>query len=270
MERNALVLIALSVALALLAGCASSPKQQAKIDFKTETMGNFECSNFSDSDLVLFAGRVERNFILGGIKSGETRLFDLSKISGMPDQGAFIMRAVPHETYRTKERGLNSGDVVYTKLVVYDLDSKEKNKTVIPSLIDVSKEFCFLATNESQYPVEFKQYDGVTIATLPPYGTNYRVYIKPSPFPLVLFPIYTYINPKTNAIQTIELSSIRIRAENVSQISNSVIIHEPSSRVDLKSLSGQERLSDSDLASMKIELMSLAAELEPMQLFGEL
>ena len=268
--KRKLVLIAMAVMAVNFSGFAEKRTKIAKINFKTEKAGNFECTNFSDSDLVLFAGKIERNFILGGIKSNETRSFNFSRISEMPEQGAFIMRAVPYETYKTTER-LNNDDAVYTKLIVYDLNSKEKVKTNIPNLIDTSKKFGFLVTNESLHIVELRYTpDGETIATLPPLNSNYGVYIKPTPFPLAVFPVYTYVNPKTNAVQNVELPSITVRIEERERSPVSIDIGRFSGHVDLNSLSKQETLSQSDLTSMKLELMSLSAELEPMRLFGEL
>lgn len=188
----------ITVLALMLTGCASSPKQQAKIDFKTETMGNFECSNFSDSDLVLFAGRVERNFILGGIKSGETRQFDLSKISEMPKQGAFIMRAVPYEAYKTKEKFLHSDNAVYTKLVVYDLDSEEKSKATIEpayGILSINK-YGFIVDNETPFIVELRMNNpqGESIAVVPPHYNGLKVYGFPDDNGLgyQIFPVYIY------------------------------------------------------------------------------
>lgn len=266
--KRKLVLIAMAVMAVNFSGFAEKRTKKTKINFKTEKAGNLECTNFSDSDLVLFAGRIERNFILGGIKSNETRSFDFSRISEMPEQGAFIMRAVPYETYKTTER-LNNDDAVYTRFVVFDLNSK--NKISIPNLIDTSKKFGFLVTNESLHVVELRYTpDGETIATLPPLNSNYEVYIKPTPFPLVVFPVYTYVNPKTNAVQNVELPSITVRIEEREWPLATIDIGKFSKQVDLDSLSKQEMLSQSDLTSMKFELMSLSAELEPMRLFGEL
>ena len=257
--KRKLVLIAMAVMAVNFSGFAEKRTKKTKINFKTEKAGNFECTNFSDSDLVLFAGKIERNIILGGIKSNETRSFDFSRISEMPKEGAFIMRAVPYETYKTKEI-LGYDDAVYTKLVVFDLNSK--NKISIPNLIDTSKKFGFLVTNESLHIVELRYTpDGETIATLPPLNSNYEVYIKPTPFPLVVFPVYTYVNPKTNAVQNVELPSITVRIEEREW---------PLATIDIGKFSKQEMLSQSDLTSMKLELMSLSAELESMQLFGEL
>ncbi|MBD5410060.1 MAG: hypothetical protein HDR53_03120 [Treponema sp.] len=266
--KRKLVLIAMAVMAVNFSGFAEKRTKKTKINFKTEKAGNFECTNFSDSDLVLFAGRIERNFILGGIKSNETRSFNFSRISEMPEQGAFIMRAVPYETYKTKEI-LGYDDAVYTKLVVFDLNSK--NKISISNLIDTSKKFGFLVTNESLHVVELRYTPGgETIATLPPLCMNYKADIKPTPFPLVVFPVYTYVNPKTNAVQNVELPSITVRIEEREWPLATIDIGKFSKQVDLDSLSKQEMLSQSDLTSMKLELMSLSAELEPMRLFGEL
>ena len=158
-----------------------SGQKKAKINFKTEKAGNFECTNFSDSDLVLFAGRIERNFILGGIKSNETRSFNFSRISEMPEQGAFIMRAVPYETYKTKEI-LGYDDAVYTKLVVFDLNNKEKTKMdIVIRLASLINKYGFIVDNKTPFVVELRINDpqGTPIATLPPLCHGLKVYGDP-------------------------------------------------------------------------------------------
>lgn len=93
---------------------------------------------------------------------------------------------------------------------------------------------------------------------------------KTNTFPLAVFPVYTYVNPETNAIQRVELPSVTIRPQEKERPLVSIDIGRFSHHVDLDSLSKQEIISQTDLTSMKLELMSLAAELEPMRLFGEL
>lgn len=179
--KRKLVLIAMAVMALNFSGFAEKRTKKAKINFKTEKAGNFECTNFSGSDLVLFAGRIERNFILGGIKSNETRSFDLSKISEMPEKSTFIMRAVPYETYKTKER-LIDDDVVYTRFVVFDLSSKEKTKMDIDiRLASLIKKYGFIVDNETPFVVELRINDpqGTPIATLPPLCHGLKVYGDP-------------------------------------------------------------------------------------------
>ena len=177
--KRKLVLIAMAVMALNFSGFAEKRTKKTKINFKTEKAGNFECTNFSDSDLVLFAGKIERNIILGGIKSNETRSFDFSKISEMPEQGAFIMRAVPYETYKTTER-LNNDDAVYTKLVVYDLNSKEKTKMDI-RLASLINKYGFIVDNGTPFVVELRINDpqGTPIAALPPLCYGLKVYGVP-------------------------------------------------------------------------------------------
>lgn len=179
--KRKLVLIAMAVMTLNFSGFAEKRTKKAKINFKTEKAGNFECTNFSGSDLVLFAGRIERNFILGGIKSNETRSFDLSKISEMPEKSTFIMRAVPYETYKTKER-LIDDDVVYTRFVVFDLSSKEKTKMDIDiRLASLIKKYGFIVDNGTPFVVELRinAPDGTPIAALPPRCYGLKVYGVP-------------------------------------------------------------------------------------------
>lgn len=179
--KRKLVLIAMAIIAVSFSGYAEKRTKKAKINFKTEVTGNFECTNLSNSDLVLFAGRIERNFVLGGIKSNETRVFDFSRISEMPEQGAFIMRAVSYETYKTKER-LNNDDVVYTRFVVYDLNSKEKTKMDMAiRLASLINKYGFIVNNETPFIVELRINDpqGTPIAALPPLCNGLKVYGVP-------------------------------------------------------------------------------------------
>lgn len=194
--KRKLVLIALAVMAVNFSGFAEKRAKKAKINFKTEATGNFECTNFSGSDLVLFAGKIERNFILGGIKSNETRSFDFSRISEMPEQGAFIMRAVPYETYKTTER-LNNDDAVYTRFVVYDLNSKEKTKMDIDiRLASLINKYGFIVDNETPFVVELRMDDpqGTPIAAVPPLCYGLKVYGVPDANGngYQVFPIYIF------------------------------------------------------------------------------
>lgn len=201
--KRKVVLVALAVALAAsFSGFAKSAKRQAKqvkIDFKTEKNGNLELLNETPSDLVIFAGRIEKSIVLGGIKARETRCFDLSKVSGMPEQGVFLMRAVPYEVYASEGRATIE-DVIYTRLVVYDLKDAEKTKIVIPHSIDVSGKFGFYATNESLFVVELHKDspNGEIIATLPPLCEGVRVYKFPNDDRRGddIFPVYIFAEDK--------------------------------------------------------------------------
>lgn len=193
--KRKLIFVALAVALAAsFSGYAKSAKK-TKINFKTEKNGSLECVNPLPCDLVLFAGKIERNVVLGGIKGGETRLFDLSKISDMPQQGTFLMRAVPYEVYASEGRATVE-DVVYTRLVVYDLKDAELIKIEIPHSIDISRKFGFYVSNDSPFVVEFHRDmpDGEIIAILPPLCNSLKVYGLPNDdrHGSTIFPVYIY------------------------------------------------------------------------------
>ena len=66
---------------AMGAGCVSTPKSQAVKDMKNlsyanQPNGELELINKTEYDLVVFAGKIDRKNILGGIHAGGTRSFD--------------------------------------------------------------------------------------------------------------------------------------------------------------------------------------------------
>ncbi len=102
---------------------------------------------------------------------------------------------------------MNNYDVVYTKLVVYDLKDEKKIKIVVPNLIDVSRKFGFYADNDSPFVVELHGDipDGEVIAALAPFETNKYIFLKPRSDGLSydFYPTWVYVNPRTNENTTI-------------------------------------------------------------------
>ena len=194
--------------LALVTGCASSPKNSGStvelkaknVSFKSEA-GNLSIKNDTTVDVVVFAGKVEKDCVLGGIKKGQERSFDLSKLPGIPNNTSLMIRVASYETYRGKAR-ITEEDVIYTGLVAYNLG--DKNYLTIYRNLDMSRESCFYASNESEnYVLELrldKPSQGDVLATLAPLETNKRIFLKPKDDgnPYAIYPTWIYIDPNTN------------------------------------------------------------------------
>jgi len=201
-------LIVMLFAILILTSYVSAKE---KVSFKSEE-GSLSIYNATAQDLVVFAGRVERNIILGGIKSGKKRSFNLGKLPSIPKNGALLVRIVPYKSYREK-RIISEKDVVYTRLVVYDLMTKEsKTSFVIPEKIDVEQKYCVYLTNTSDtlilqvrlgHPTQ-----GEIIATLRPGVSNKRVFLLPSGDRMAygLFPSFIYVHPRRMEVTTISSS----------------------------------------------------------------
>ncbi|MGP1458158.1 MAG: hypothetical protein ACTTKL_02475 [Treponema sp.] len=212
-KRALLALPALLFAAAVVVGCTSTPKgdgsrgntvtlKQKDISFKSEA-GSLTISNETLTDVVIFAGKVEKNAVLGGIKAGQSRSFNLANLPGIPDSGSLLIRAATMSTYRGKAR-LTEADVIYTGLVVYNLkDKNDKNHISIYAGVDTNQQTCIYVSNESEhYVLELQMGDpgqGEVIATLPPLQTNKRIYLAPREDGIAydFYPRFVFVNPKT-------------------------------------------------------------------------
>lgn len=203
-----LVGMATVLALALVTGCASSPKKQAKeakkdmklLSYANQPNGELELTNETNYDLVIFAGKISRNNILGGIKASSTRSFDFRQfVSGKT--GAFLVRAVKVETY--EENGghiTETNDVVFAKLVTF---GNLKSSFRISG--EIGGDGTLLFENMSPYPVEIRlnNVTGEVLTTLPPYCKEQYVYIKPNKRGYVYYPTYLMYNKEKGQIDSI-------------------------------------------------------------------
>lgn len=177
--------------------------KEKEVSFNNE-VGSLIIQNNASEDVVIFAGKIERNAMLGGVRAGKPRTFDLSKIQGIPDNGSLLIRAATFNTYKGKAR-LTEADVIYTGLVVYNLkDKREKSQLTIYERIDVSQKTCIYVSNESEnYILELRignPAQGEVIATLPPLQSNKRVYLDASTedgLGYAFFPTFVFVDPRT-------------------------------------------------------------------------
>lgn len=165
--------------------------------------GSLIVSNETSSEIVIFAGKVEKGNLLGGIHKNSTGTFDLSKISGIPSSGSLLIRAASYEVYKGKAR-ITEDDVVWTGLVVYNLqDSSEKANISIYRGIDTQCQYCIYASNLSpNYVLELRldnPSQGEVIATLPPLMRHKQIFLEPKAngTGYDVWPTYIYVNPKT-------------------------------------------------------------------------
>lgn len=194
---------------------ASYVSAKGKVSFESEE-GSLLISNNTSQDVVVFAGQVQRKIVLGGIRSGEERSFNLSKVPKISSGSALLVRIVPFATYN-KKKIITESDVVYTRLVIYDPRSGESDTFLnIPREIDMKQENCIYITNTSDFVLELRDGDpirGDVVATLLPGAYNSRVFLLPKDSGAVysLFPNFVYVNPNTSEITTITASRVDMK-----------------------------------------------------------
>jgi hypothetical protein len=189
----------------LIIDCVSDTHAQKNNDIFTgdDKNGSLTIYNLASFDVVIFAGRVTRNIVLGGIKTGKNRTFDLTKLPLPEKNGSFLIRAVLFETYIIKNSQVSEEDVLYTGLVTYDLNNpNDKTDPVIYDGLDQSKRYRIIVSNDSKFVLELR-YDnpsGMVLSTLTPYERNKNVFLIPLPDgrPYQIYPLYIYVDPNTN------------------------------------------------------------------------
>ncbi len=210
MKKNKL-LVALVAAMALVAALplSAAKKKDGSVTLKKKDVsfdnkvGSLTINNETSDELVVFAGRVEKDAVLGGIHKNSTGFFDLRQIPGIPASGSLLIRAAQYEVYKGKAR-VTEDDVVWTGLVVYNLnDPSDKSLISIYRGIDTTRQTCIYASNLSPNFVLELRLDtptqGDVIATLPPLLRNKQIFLAPKPDGTAydVYPTYIYVNPKT-------------------------------------------------------------------------
>lgn len=210
------VVIAMAALMAL--NCGSAPQQNNPVIetdrgkdyatirgnealFKSEN-GSLAINNQASFDVVIFAGKVANNNVMGAISAGKSRSFDLSKLDLPARKGSFLIRAASFEKYYNKFQ-IREENVLYTGLVVYNLDDpKDKINLNIFTGIQESEQSWIYVSNSSKFVLELRlgNPNGEKLATLAPLTQNKKVYLTPADegMPYDFYPTYVYIDPSNN------------------------------------------------------------------------
>ena len=202
------------ILFASLALTANAKAKGNKLSFESEE-GSLSITNYTNQDVVVLVGRVERNLVIGGIRSGDRRTFNLSKLPNIPKKCTLLVRIAPYEVYRKKGR-IDREDVVYTRLVVHDSTSRKSEVFFnIPKQIDMEQKHCVYLTNSSIYVLEVREGSptGEVLATLSPMLSNKPIFLLPKRDygAYDLFPLFLYRDIKTGEV----VSTVPSRADRM-------------------------------------------------------
>jgi hypothetical protein len=177
------------------------------INWKTESAGTLEITNGSNKDIVLFVGQTPRSdAILGGIKAGATKLFDVS--DDVPDFGVggyMVLRGVSVDEYENNKDNLASAKIDFSAMATYKSGQKYR-LNINPSYIG---DFGFIVDNTAPVGMELRKDSpkGEKVAYLPALQRNQKIYTS-SADALALYPVYVYYNTTTGEVSTIETTDI--------------------------------------------------------------
>jgi hypothetical protein len=188
--------------------------------FKEGGKGSLTINNQASFDVIIFAGKVANGSVLGGIRAGRSRTFDVSALSLPAKNGSFLIRAASYTTYSRKYRRITEADVLYTGLVVYDLNDPRDatNLNIYAGINQAQSEYIYVS-NTSRFVLELRvdNPNGEKLATLAPQQENKRIFLTPLPqgMPHSFYATYVYIDPSTNEVKSFSAKS---RAERVRRI----------------------------------------------------
>jgi hypothetical protein len=173
--------------------------------FATGGRGTLTINNQASFDVIIFAGRVNNNNVMGGIRAGQSRTFDLTTLSLPGKNGSFLIRATSFDVYNRRSARVTEEDVVYTGLVVFDLnDPRQRTNLNVFAGISESQEEYIWISNTSKFVLELRadSPNGEKMATLAPFQTNKAIPLqrKQSNMPYDFYATYIYIDPQTNEI----------------------------------------------------------------------
>jgi hypothetical protein len=224
--KKIMIALAVIVSLLVIGGCVSSNdrnpviqndpgKGYASIDakdlFKEGGNGSLTIDNQASFDVIIFAGKVANNNVLGGIKAGKSRTFDLTKLSLPSKNGCFLIRAASYasvDSFAKKSLRITEKEVVYSGLVVYDLNNpKDKiNLNIFAGVNQPENEYIYVSNTSSKFVLELRldNPNGEKLATLAPLQENKMVFLKPldKGMPYSFYATYVYVDPSTNEIKS--------------------------------------------------------------------
>jgi len=204
MKKKTAILLAVLVLIPVLSfaeGKTEGKAEGQKDIFKDDPNGLLTVHNETNADMVLFAGNVSRNNVLGGIRAKSSGVFDISKIENVPDEGAFILNAVSAAVYQNKKNLVSNSDILYSWFFsYYNLKDSVKRQNTIPDTIDVTASNYIIVSNNSPVVcvVRINAPYGDAITALRPFEENRKIWIVPSPNGYTIYPQFVGYDNKNS------------------------------------------------------------------------
>jgi hypothetical protein len=200
-----LALQLLAAALVFISCGAHDDFAEHNIKWDGDNGGTLEVINGSTKDIVVFHGQVPtKNSIMGGIRAGVTKTFDVSKYVDDFDVGGYIiLKGISREEYLDGK--LSDPKVEFRAMATYKRGTKYRIQ------IDASYmgEYGFKVNNTSSVGLELRKNspDGEKVAYLGAFESNQMIYTS-TKNSIRLFPVYVYYNKSTGEVTTLKTADI--------------------------------------------------------------
>ena len=170
------------------------------VSYESEANGTLKIANNTTKDMVVFIGQTPSvNNVLGGVKAGSNRFFDISDDVDDFDVGGYlVLRAMSQEEYDANKPNLSLAKVEYSAMATYG-QGKKFSTEINPAY---TGDYYFKVTNSGRIGIELRKDspDGEKLGYLPAFATNYTMYTS-TPEGMSIFPVYVYYSMKAEYLQ---------------------------------------------------------------------
>ena len=175
------------------------------ISYDSEPNGTLKIANNTAKDMVVFLGQTPSvSNILGGVKAGSNRFFDISdNVDDFDIGGYLILRAMSEDEYTKNKATLSLAKIEYSAMATYG-QGKKFSTEINPSY---TGDYYFKVMNSGRIGIELRKDspDGEKLGYLPALATNYTLYAN-SPEGIAVFPVYVYYSKSKGTVNTVKVT----------------------------------------------------------------
>jgi hypothetical protein len=197
---------AVLAAVFALLGCGTNDIAENDIKWSDDNGGTLEVVNGSGKDIVVFHGQsLTESGLMGGVKAGSTKLFDVSKFSDFNTGGYVVLKGMSRDEYNAHRFGdLSEARIEFRAMATYRRGSMYRIH------IDLTGgDYGFKINNTLNVGVELRRNspDGEKVTYLGPLESNQIIYFSTTTTTR-LFPVYVYYNKTTGEVSTLKTTDL--------------------------------------------------------------
>jgi hypothetical protein len=190
-----------------LVGCGDDDgdKKEEKgdgITWSNEANGTLNVTNNTSKDMVLFIGQTPTvNNIIGGVKAGNSKDFDISDdVSDFQVGGFVILRGITLDEYNANKSTLTQAKIEYSAMATYGQNKKFRTEISASYMGD----YAYRVTNIGRIGMELRKDspDGEKVGYLPALASNMLLYAD-STSGFTIYPVYVYYSRSTGQVTTL-------------------------------------------------------------------
>jgi hypothetical protein len=207
MMKKAVFGLTIAVMVIVTTGCATrsgveSASARADLKWEDDAAAYLTVNNNVNEPLILFAGAVTSQHMLGGVHALASRRVDFfDKVA--ESSGVLLLRAIKESVYRSKGSSLDNDDVIFAGLVAFDKGNPTAVLVNINQLVGGEAYVFFGNGTPMAAQIRIDRPDGPVLTTLAPFERGQKVSVEPNPDGYMFFPVYEYYDRSSMSIRSV-------------------------------------------------------------------